>query len=80
MAGVLDGEVVAVGELDVVEDLHVLAKVPEDMTTQHAAKAEAKPVVEAKRRAIEHLPEPDERFANGVLFPRQCHRSTQVRA
>ena len=79
-AGVLDGEVVAVGELDVVEDFDVLAEVPEDVAAQHAAEAEAKPVIEAERRAVEHLPEPDERLADGVLVRRRRRRSTRARA
>src|SRR3984885_594290 len=65
-AGIFDGEVVAVGELDVVEDFDVLAEMAEDVTTEHAAEAE--PVVEADGGAVEHLPEPDERFADGVLL------------
>ena len=64
----LDGEVVAVGELDVVEDFDVLAEVAEDVAAEHAAEAEAEPVVEADGRAVEHLPEPDEGFADGVFF------------
>jgi hypothetical protein len=46
----------------------VLAEVTEDVAAEHAAKAEAEPVVEAEGRAVEHLPEPDEGLANGVLF------------
>jgi hypothetical protein len=67
-AGVFDGEVVAVGELDVVEDFDVLAEVPEDVAAKHAAEAEAEPVVQAEGGAVEHLPEPDERLADGVLL------------
>ena len=65
-AVVLDGEVVAVGELHVVEDLHAFADVLEDVAAEHAAEAESEPVVEAEWRAVEHLPEPDERLAEGV--------------
>ncbi len=67
-AGVFDGEVVAVGELDVVEDFDVLAEVAEDVPAKHAAEAEAEPVVEADGGAVEHLPEVDQRLAEGVLL------------
>src|SRR6202789_43977 len=67
-AVVADGEGVAVGELDVVEDLDVLAQMAKDVATQHAAKAEPQPVIESNRRAVEHLPEPDERLAKRIFF------------
>ena len=38
------------------------------MAAQHTAKAEAEPVIEPDRRAVEHLPEPDERLADSVLL------------
>ncbi len=37
------------------------------MPSQHVAEAEAQPVIEAERGAVEHLPEPDERLAGSVL-------------
>src|SRR5579864_4132805 len=66
-AVVLDGEVVAVGNLDAVEDLDVLAAVLEDVARDHGAEAEAQPVIQAGRGAVEHHPEPDEGLALGVL-------------
>src|SRR6266567_1789320 len=65
-APVADGEIVAVGELDVVEDFYVLAEVAEDVAAEHAAEAEAEPMIEADGGAVEHLPEPDEGLADGV--------------
>ena len=38
------------------------------MAAKHAAEAEAEPVIEAERRTVEHLPEPDERLADGIAL------------
>src|SRR5580698_5331796 len=63
---VFDGEVVAKGELDVVKDLYVVPDVLEDVPAKHGAETKAKPMIEPERRAIEHLPKIDQRFALGV--------------
>src|ERR1700679_4016984 len=40
----------------------------EEVAAKHAAETEAEPVIEADGRAVEHLPEPDERLVDGVFF------------
>ncbi len=37
----------------------------EDVAGEHAAESQTEPQVQADGRAIKHLPEPDERFADG---------------
>ena len=39
----------------------------EDVPPQHAAEAQSEPEVQPDRRAVEHLPEPEQRLANGEL-------------
>ncbi len=40
----------------------------EDVPAEHAAEAQSQPVIQADGRAVEHLPEPEQRFALGKLF------------
>ena len=49
-------------------DLHAGAQVLEDVPPQHAAEAQAKPVIEPDRRTVEHLPEPEQRLAAVVAL------------
>src|SRR6202021_3584848 len=67
-AVVFDGEVVTETELNPVEDLHVLAHVFEDVLGQHFAKANTQPVVQSQSRAVEHLPEENQRLASAKFF------------
>src|ERR1700733_800635 len=65
---IFDREVVTETELDPVEDLYVLADVFEDVLGQHLAKAKTEPVIQSQRRAIEHLPEVNQRLALAILL------------
>src|SRR6266508_4395571 len=59
---VADGEVVAEGELHLVEDADVLAAVLEDPLREHRPHLRAQAHVASDRGVVEHLPEPEERF------------------
>lgn len=48
-AAIFDGEVVAVGEFDVVKDFDAFAKMFKNMPPQHAAKTESQPMIETQR-------------------------------
>src|ERR1700722_3460559 len=65
---VADGEVVAVGQVDSVMNFDACAEMLEDVAAQHAAKTQSQPVIEAERRAVEHLPEPEQGFAAREAF------------
>ena len=62
-------EVVAVGQIDAVKDLYARAQMLKDVPAQHAAETQSQPVVQPDGRAVEHLPEPEQRFALGVALP-----------
>ena len=49
-------------------NLYACAHVLKDVAAQHAAKTQAEPVIEADGRAVEHLPEPEQRFAGSEFF------------
>ena len=65
---IVDGEIVAVGELDSVIDCHAFAHFGEEVAAQHAAKADAQPVIETNGRAVEHHPEPKQGLGTGEAF------------
>src|SRR5581483_3711963 len=64
---IFDGQVVAVGDLDTMEDFYVLANMLQHMAREHGTKTKTKPVIQADGRAVEHRPEPNERLALGIL-------------
>ena len=72
---VADRKVVAVGEVDAVVDFHAGAHVVEDVAAQHAAEAQSQPVIQPDRRAVEHLPEPEQRLALRVARRGRRRRS-----
>src|ERR1700722_20074159 len=49
-------------------NLDARADMLKDVTAQHAAKTQSQPVIEAERRAIEHLPEPEQGLAAQEAF------------
>ena len=61
----LDGQVVAVGEVHAVIDFNARAHAGKKIAAQHGAEAQAQPVVGSDGRAVEHLPEPEQRLAHG---------------
>src|SRR6202008_2415976 len=72
---VLDRPVIAVGEDDPGKDPHPAPHPGEQVAPQHAAEAQAKPMIEPDRRAVEHLPEPQERLwlAEILAVPLRAH-------
>src|SRR6516165_3171345 len=65
---VTNRQVVAVGKIDTVINLHTRAHVVKDVAPQHAAKADSQPQIESNRRSIKHLPEPEKRLSNCESF------------
>ena len=59
---VLNAEVVTVGEFDAVVDADAFTHLGEEMPAEHAAEANAEPVIESDGRAVEHDPEPEQWF------------------
>src|SRR5205807_1822466 len=67
-AVVFHRQVVAETDFYPMENLYVLAAMLEDVARQHAPHAEPQPMIQARRRAVKHHPEPYQRLALGIFF------------
>ena len=65
---VADRQLVAIREIDTVMDFYAVAHVLKDVAAKHTAEAQSQPVIQSDRRAVEHLPEPQQRFALRVAL------------